>query len=834
MSDQDLGQPRNGGGDNGGDDDDRKPAASATAAAATHPDATLIFNNGMDADRNNSHKTSTASDVDDDDDDDDDDWSRRVETDEHPLTAPSNLSILTTQSLPGGGTIPTMTMESVAELDEFHNNNSANAAVLPTTMSQQQPAQTSLPKLSLKEEAILRERQRRIETERARWKRQFALSNQQQQAGGGTDGSQHSSTNNHSHGNSNHYHNSRGGSGGAHQGGGMMDSASIAETVESTMVHPDEENPEQRLGFNMERFLRNSEDFQPAADQDDGAEPQSSVLMERFLNQPVVINQEGDDEEGTGHSQQQEPIAGTTMTTSLPVNSTVQRSVSFEQHQQQHQNAQLALEQSGPESIVTPTASNNNNRETPLPPIAYSSFEEDTTANVSIQVHPDEDEPVDDDDVEEATLEQPRGLTEADVQAMVAAEEASIANAPPSDRDDILSEVGELADFSVTRGGMGGVPDFSQGTPTTAMESSVDKQSAKSSHGSAEALHHHRPATPPMSNQRVPAAAAAAASSADDEDDRPTSPRVTPASYTPWSPPGKMNVSPLHQATLIVAPRGDDFPALPPATEVTPLLDVPPEIITTRHTTDEQDEDRALLTQGDSFFLRLQKHVQDPSGTTPRQESSVAYAHKTAWKRAWEQPILLLPYLVVLPTLWIVRHVLQQALCETQIPMERVVGWMAFLPLHLALSGQIQAHANHVTTQALRHLRAHSLKNWLFSELAAASFLGVGLAVVLGLLALILLNDVALAIAVGSAQLSTCVVAGLVGPWISLSAVYVAQMNVQQDDIYAWMVPLGAATQDLLGAAVWLLVSQFFLLQNDAPPEEDLVVLDDRMANFCG
>ena len=196
--------------------------------------------------------------------------------------------------------------------------------------------------------------------------------------------------------------------------------------------------------------------------------------------------------------------------------------------------------------------------------------------------------------------------------------------------------------------------------------------------------------------------------------------------------------------------------------------------------------------------------------------------------------MLLLPYLMMLPTLWIIRYMLREAICESHIPMERLVGWMAFLPLHLALSGQIQAHGNHLTCQTARHLMVGSWKEWLLSEVFTAIVLGVGLAFMFGLLAMIFANDVTLALAIGLAQLATCVVAGLVGPWIPFAAAYTKELIAQQDDLYAWMIPLGAAMQDLLGTVVWFLVSQYFLLHNDADPEEELVILDDRTVTFCG
>ena len=59
------------------------------------------------------------------------------------------------------------------------------------------------------------------------------------------------------------------------------------------MVHPDEENaqnPEMRLGFNMERFLRNSADFQPPPEQDANATiiGQDGIKHEGNKNEPPL------------------------------------------------------------------------------------------------------------------------------------------------------------------------------------------------------------------------------------------------------------------------------------------------------------------------------------------------------------------------------------------------------------------------------------------------------------------------------------------------------------------------------------------------------------------
>jgi hypothetical protein len=178
-------------------------------------------------DNDEDHRKPAA--VEDDDDEDDDDWSRQVETDETVTGALHDDS--------------SVRMESVQE-EEVGNE------VVPRPKH---------PELSLKERLVLRERQRRIETERARLKRQFALNN-----GGDRDGD---------------------------DGGNNRETeGSVAEGTlgeESTIAHPDDEsNDQEKLGFNMERFLRNSDSFDPQLQP--ATDSHNSTLMERFLNDPVI------------------------------------------------------------------------------------------------------------------------------------------------------------------------------------------------------------------------------------------------------------------------------------------------------------------------------------------------------------------------------------------------------------------------------------------------------------------------------------------------------------------------------------------------------------------
>ena len=433
----------------------------------------------------------------------DDDWSRQVETDETATAA----QLLHEDSF--------RLMESVVESSDLsqledhplHHNHHASlivhdddehhhhpvlgehdddGVVVPDDNAVVPPV-PSHPQLTLKERLVLRERQRRIETERARLKRQFALSN-------------------HHHHQQQHHHDSSSNhqAGGESSVDGLRETGSAAEDVtlgeESTRAHADEEAADQeKLGFNMERFLRNSDSFNPQLEPTDedhptgfdqaavgtGATSSASpgVLMERFLSEPVVVQPEpsvGDGPNSTG---------------TIPSDD-VQRAVSFDVD---GRHSGMEEQEAHRESFAPSSCGDATN----------------ISGSVSVQIEDDDDEVTRDplasalsmDAVESASdansnatpqaiSEEPRvlRLTEADMQEMAAIEEASIGNAPPSEREEeILSEIGELADFGPRYLDPSG--NFSQGTATTAQESasliSGGNQSAPATSEHGQGGDHH-------------------------------------------------------------------------------------------------------------------------------------------------------------------------------------------------------------------------------------------------------------------------------------------------------------------------------------------------------
>lgn len=275
----------------------------------------------------------------------------------------------------------------------------------------QQPAliQPRREEPTMKEKLVERERQRRVESERARWKRQFAMA-------------AHAEDDSNNNGNS---------PPGIIPSDSMDDNLflrdqnnSVAGTVGEDTVAPieqlEDDNDGSNMNYPMERFLKEQqqttledEDNKPAGKK----ETNQGVVMERFLKEPrTVIG----GEESLNAS-----------TSSLP--------------REQHHSVGNSLLSAAPSNDTT---SNGGSRP------SQDSTVESVTDDAQGQSEP------------RFVLR----LTEAEIQEMADIDEASRSNAPPSERDD-LSELGELvSDFSGLP--HADHPSMSQGTPVTVIESS--------------------------------------------------------------------------------------------------------------------------------------------------------------------------------------------------------------------------------------------------------------------------------------------------------------------------------------------------------------------------
>ena len=416
----------------------------------------------------------------------DDDWSQHVEADESHFL-PSSLRIEAHSELASRPStnnnsnhhnqeeVHRMTSSLIVEDDIDNVSRSNNPSIIESSPGHHAgdilddndlpPSSNLAPQRSeptLKEKLVERERQRRAETERARLKRQFALSSNND-GGGGADEDEHGFVDENT----------------------LRENGSVAGTTGGgssvAVENIEEEDDDHKLTYPMKRFLQDQGNIieEEPTPRESPRDVDKGVVMERFLNDQAVATN-----------------------TTADIGSNVDRSVSFD------------MEPTSPSAMVLgethdvpPAASLSSNiRNEQLASFDTSSTDvrpsaATSVANASLICLPpnDEDQRAEDlegvsntsalDDLNDrntpsidiqsvpespmmdrsTSSEQPHflRLTEAEIREMAAIDEASRSNAPPSDRDSI-STIGELvSDF----GGHVAENALSQGTPTTAMES---------------------------------------------------------------------------------------------------------------------------------------------------------------------------------------------------------------------------------------------------------------------------------------------------------------------------------------------------------------------------
>jgi hypothetical protein len=435
--------------------------------------------------------------------DNDDDWSRRVEMDESQLLFPSGLTneehsnritddpdedgilqVGTTSNFTGS-TVTNMS-SNMPPRDPSGANPSGSLMEATTSTGFGLAPQREEP--TLKEKLVERERQRRVETERARLRRQFALSSN----GEGNIMDEDGST-------------------GANAALSTRENGSVAGTLgEGSSVdqnEPDDESEDdQKLPYPMERFLQDQGNVNEESPRRLKREDQQQgVVMERFLNEPVVPEHPSNvdrtvsfDMEPSGSSELATQLLDGARTSeearpspisipnSMPsftntyddVRVSVEGVISMASMASVETNASTESQSSSRynESVVD-NRDNDNERAITTEDLENARLASGDLIHQSslleIRDHSSELEPDSPSVDRSATSEQPRvlRLTEAEIQEMAAIEEASRSNGPPSERDDI-SESSFVAEMVTDFGGtMDQAGTLSQGTPTTAMES---------------------------------------------------------------------------------------------------------------------------------------------------------------------------------------------------------------------------------------------------------------------------------------------------------------------------------------------------------------------------
>jgi hypothetical protein len=362
-------------------------------------------------------------DDDDDDDDDEDNWSKQVETDDIIQRVSSSVT--------GGDT---HTIDDEEDARTRTASGSAKEQFQPSLV----PPRREEP--TMKEKLVERERQRRVESERARWKRQFAMAAHAESEYDEDDNNNNNNNNNNINNGStgaiifgdtispedgaitdhDSFVNDRNGINSMVQAGTSVTGTSVAGTVGEDTVAPVETLDDDIVSYPMERFLQDQQ--QPTmGDGDDGSktllgknETKQDFVMERFLQEPPTVTGGG----------------GGSSTISSP--------------SKDHQN-------NTGDNIPSDFPTNNNT----------TNNDGDLTVELSAD-HNNIDLP--------SPSQEPRvvfGLTEAEIQEMAAIDDASRSNAPPSERDD-MSELGELvSDFGGLMPHVLENQNMSQGTPVT-------------------------------------------------------------------------------------------------------------------------------------------------------------------------------------------------------------------------------------------------------------------------------------------------------------------------------------------------------------------------------
>eukprot|EP00547_Thalassionema_nitzschioides_P000741 CAMPEP_0194215074 /NCGR_PEP_ID=MMETSP0156-20130528/16597_1 /TAXON_ID=33649 /ORGANISM="Thalassionema nitzschioides, Strain L26-B" /LENGTH=799 /DNA_ID=CAMNT_0038943495 /DNA_START=73 /DNA_END=2469 /DNA_ORIENTATION=+ len=350
------------------------------------------------------------------------------------------------ESTEGGAGRPDFSQSSIPEsiaLDEERSAVAASHTFLPP-----------VPERTLKEKLVERERQKRIETERARLKRQFALSNERMMVDD-DEGNESFLGDPHNH----------------TKDGSLV--GTVGEGSSVAIAREEEDEKSEKLGYAMERFL--SEQGQekigvdaPSSNGEDEAMPKKEeaggVVMARFLSEPVVVvspSDVADDEPPTSSDVvSQIVLMENEQTPEKPANVVTEppeaaATVTFETTTAPSpENLPKLHPRDGGDSEVGATAGSVS--------FVSSVGDEDVIAgmnSIDVDAHSnvaqlddlerfiEPDSPSLDPSLSNTSTEQgPRvlRLTEREIQEMAAIEEASIGNAPPSEREDTLSEVGDL------------------------------------------------------------------------------------------------------------------------------------------------------------------------------------------------------------------------------------------------------------------------------------------------------------------------------------------------------------------------------------------------------
>ena len=332
------------------------------------------------------------------------------------------------------------------------------------------------PERTLKEKLVERERQKRIETERARLKRQFALSN-----GGAMEVEENLEL--------------------AKENGSVVGTVGGGSSVAAAAADMDDEKQSEKLGYAMERFLSesghvvvNGDDLKPKSQAESGG-----VVMERFLSEPIVVSSIDVEEQGILDDLMPDlhisEIPSDLPNTSLheaPASVTFDDANAVQSHPEdlsqaghpnfeEDENVSLLLTENVHHLTANDSMDANSNGAVEMGTLSdldrfsdhgINALRGGPTHNGSHGLDvSSSDSSLHSVDPSTRVLR----LTEREIQEMEAIEEASIGNAPPSEREDTLSEVGDMVGSfpDLTNRAMDMLGSYSVNTRTTASVSNT-------------------------------------------------------------------------------------------------------------------------------------------------------------------------------------------------------------------------------------------------------------------------------------------------------------------------------------------------------------------------
>ncbi|CAB9504589.1 magnesium transporter [Seminavis robusta] len=216
----------------------------------------------------------------------------------------------------------------------------------------------------------------------------------------------------------------------------------------------------------------------------------------------------------------------------------------------------------------------------------------------------------------------------------------------------------------------------------------------------------------------------------------------------------------------------------------------------------------ARASMVDSVFSTV-RSAEDYEVVEETNESEL-YRKSSSLQRAMPERLfaLTITLLLEIPVLMMVSGG-SDALCGL-IGRSRYQLLIGFLPLTSAISGNVGLQASTLTTRAISHshITVKDFRLWLWTEVAAAIYLGTSMGAMLGSIAYVASGfDFAFGTTICISQLLSVVTAGLTGTVAPLLFSFLFKR-----DSGKWGGPLETAIQDIVGSFAMVIISYYILL----------------------